>query len=46
MPVHEFKFYQMFCLVKQTIFAIFHINVNAEKEYMKLCIIMTPTRSI
>lgn len=39
----NFKFYEMFCSVERTFFAVFHIDVNAAKEDMKLRNIMTPT---
>ena len=43
MPRHEFQFYEMFCSVERTFSAVFHIDVNAAKEDLKLHNIKTPT---
>ena len=44
MPGHEFQFYEMFCSVERTFFAVFHLNVNAAKEDNKIVqSVMTPT---
>ena len=32
MSGHEFQFYEMFCSLERTFFAVFHLNVNAAKE--------------